>query len=266
MKHFIYKTTHKNGKYYVGRHSTTNIDDGYIGSGLWPRSLKNKDDVTREILEYASDTSELLDLERQYLLENVGKPNCMNIAIDPVGWTSNNHPMMNPDFVAAISGDNHWTRKDPDKAVKVIGKSQRTLVENGTHIFLGDRNPNKDGRNAKLAMERGTHVNLTEDNPSKQRSRNGTHQWFAKEDGTSTGGITNAKRVEEGTHNWLGPVENNRRIDAGTHNLLGDSSNKAMLAAGTHPSQVKKSCPHCGVTVSSGMYGRWHGDNCRHKT
>ena len=52
MKHFIYKTTHKNGKYYIGRHSTNNIDDGYIGSGKWPRSIKDKSTLTREILEY----------------------------------------------------------------------------------------------------------------------------------------------------------------------------------------------------------------------
>lgn len=264
MKHFIYKTTHKNGKYYVGRHSTENLDDGYIGSGNWPRSLKNKADVTREILEYANDSSELLRLEQRYLMENVGQPGCMNVSIDPVGFTSENHPMKDPAVAALISGDNHWTRREPDKIIRGddhwMNKDPWALER-----FL-ENHPNKDGRNAKLAMERGTHVNLTEDNPSKQRSRNGTHQWFTKEDGTSTGGITNTKRIEEGTHNWLGPEENQRRIDEGTHNFLGESSNKAMLEAGTHPSQVKKSCPHCGVTVSSGMYGRWHGDNCRHKT
>lgn len=24
-------------------------------------------------------------------------------------------------------------------------------------------------------------------------------------------------------------------------------------------------CPHCGKVVSPGMYGRWHGDNCKEK-
>lgn len=36
MKYIVYKTTNiVNGKYYIGVHQTTNIQDTYIGCGLW---------------------------------------------------------------------------------------------------------------------------------------------------------------------------------------------------------------------------------------
>ena len=53
--HFIYKTISDSGKYYIGRHSTKNLNDGYFGSGKWIRSLKNKSNLKREIIEFLPD-------------------------------------------------------------------------------------------------------------------------------------------------------------------------------------------------------------------
>lgn len=56
MYHFIYKTTNTiNNKIYVGKHSTENIDDGYLGSGKILKdaiSKYGKENFTREIVEY----------------------------------------------------------------------------------------------------------------------------------------------------------------------------------------------------------------------
>jgi len=260
MKHFIYKTTHTNGKYYIGRHSTENINDGYIGSGLWPSSIKDKSTLTREILEYAGSTEQVKRLEGQYLAEHYGKPGCMNRTADPIGFDSDSNPMKDPTIVAKIAGDNHWTKTNFE-SVDILRQKQNKLVQDGKHNLQGDRNPNKDGRNAKKAMANGTHVNLT-NNPSIWRSEAGIHHW---QDGKSpnAGGKLNKKLVATGTHNLLGPEHNAKRVKAGTHNLLGSSSNLDRLAAGTHPSQMKKTCEHCGKTVSVSMYARWHGANCK---
>ena len=87
MYHFIYKTTSNSGKYYIGRHSTNNINDGYYGSGKWIRSLKNKSDLKREIIEHCKE-DDLKKIEQKYLQENVGKENCMNFNLNPVGFSS----------------------------------------------------------------------------------------------------------------------------------------------------------------------------------
>jgi hypothetical protein len=265
MKHFIYKTTHVNGKYYIGRHSTDNIDDGYIGSGRWPRSIKDKSVLTREILEFAEDYDHLIRLENQYLVEHYGKPNCMNMSNVSTGYaTGNANPMNNPETASKISGDNHWSRRNPEKYKEKFAGSAHWMNKNpeAKRKFI-ENTPHLDGRNARLAYERGTHVYLA-NNPSIWRSEQGIHHW---QNGNSPNyeGKLNKKLVEEGRHNWLGPDANNKRISEGTHNFLGSASNEKMLAEGSHPSQQKKICEHCDKSMSVGMYKRWHGDNCKFK-
>jgi hypothetical protein len=262
MKHFIYKTTYINGKYYIGRHSTNNEDDGYIGSGEWPLSIKDKSTLIREILEYAECEESLITLEGRYLKEHFGKPNCMNRTSDPIGFSSQHNPMKNPESVAKLSGENHWTKKYPER-IEQFKIQQELRVKQGVHNFLGDNNPNKDGRNAKLAYDRGNH-NSIKNNPSTVNSKNGTHHW---QNGNSPNyeGKLNKKLIEEGSHNFLGPETNQKRIDEGTHNFLGSASNLKRLQEGRHPSQKKQTCEHCKKTVSIGMYKRWHGENCKRK-
>lgn len=262
MKHFIYKTTHKNGKYYIGRHSTTDIDDGYLGSGRWVSQIKDKTTLSREILEYADTEESLILLEERYLTDHYGKPECMNMSNKGTGWaTGDANPMNNPDTREKISGENHWLNKRPELRDKITGEHHwMNQNPNAKEEFLNNH-PNKDGRNAKLAYERGTHNSIT-NNPSTVNAMNGTHHW---QNGKSPNyqGKLNKKLVEEGRHNFLGPELNKKRVEAGTHNFVGSEANLKRLAEGRHPSQMKKTCEHCGKTASVGMYKRWHGTNCK---
>ena len=101
MYHFLYKTTHISGKYYVGRHSTNKLDDNYFGSGKWVRSLNDKSTLTREILKFC-DPEELLTEEQNLLKEHVGKPNCMNFNYNPVGFSSGK---LNPNSKENLVGE-----------------------------------------------------------------------------------------------------------------------------------------------------------------
>lgn len=262
MKHFIYKTTHKNGKYYIGRHSTDNVDDGYIGSGKWPRSIKDKSSLTREILEYADDIETLKILEGQYLASHYGNPDCMNMTLDPTGFDTDNNPMKQSNIAEKISGDNHWLFKNPERK-EDIGKLQKEKYRVGQHAWT-NKHPNKDGSISKRTAEMGRNIFQT-NNPSIWRSEQGIHHW-QNGNAPNANGELNKKLVAEGRHNFLGPDLNNQRIAEGTHNFLGSDSNAKRLAEGRHPSQIKKTCEHCDKQSSLGMYIRWHGDKCRNKT
>jgi hypothetical protein len=261
MIHFIYKTTHVNGKYYVGRHSTENIDDGYIGSGLWPRSIKDQTTLTREVLEYATDSTALKLLEGKYLAEHYGKPGCMNLTSDPVGFDSENNPMKNPEVVKNYKGNNHWSKRDPDKfKEKLSGDNHWMNQDLKAKTEYINNHPMKKSANRKKVSERITQQNLT-NNPSKWRSEAGIHHW---QNGNSpnAGGKLNKKLVAAGTHNLIGPEHNRKMIAEGKNPWVGADSNLQRLANGTHPSQQKKTCEHCGKTTSVAMYTRWHGENC----
>lgn len=84
--HYIYKTICLvNGKYYVGMHSTDNLDDGYLGSGtVLSRSVKKygKENHIREILEFVETRSKLREREETIVnVDLLGDTNCMNLKL-----------------------------------------------------------------------------------------------------------------------------------------------------------------------------------------
>lgn len=82
--HYLYKITNKiNGKFYIGMHSTDNLDDGYFGSGkLVKRSVQKhgKDAHQFEILEFAETRNDLRMLEYSVVnSELLTNPLCLNL-------------------------------------------------------------------------------------------------------------------------------------------------------------------------------------------
>lgn len=97
--HFIYKITNLiNKKYYIGIHSTHNIDDGYMGSGLRiKRSIKKygEENHKLEILEFLSNREKLKEREKQIVNEDILKDDmCMNLQIGGGGgFSSEEHKL-----------------------------------------------------------------------------------------------------------------------------------------------------------------------------
>ena len=92
--HYIYKITRNDGsgKYYIGMHSTDDLDDGYFGSGqlLWKSIKKHgKEKHSKEILQFLPNRKELKSRERELVNEEiVNDPLCMNLQLGGGGGFS----------------------------------------------------------------------------------------------------------------------------------------------------------------------------------
>lgn len=90
--HYIYKTTCLiTDRFYIGMHSTDNLEDRYIGSGkrLWHSiNYYGIENHKKEILEFLPDRITLSEREKQIVNEEmVNNPQCMNIALGGgCGW------------------------------------------------------------------------------------------------------------------------------------------------------------------------------------
>ena len=89
--HYVYKITRTDGEYYIGIHSTSNLNDGYFGSGkILRRSIVKHGQSAhiKTILEYLPDRKSLAARELELVNnECLQDPLCMNIRLGgDGGW------------------------------------------------------------------------------------------------------------------------------------------------------------------------------------
>jgi hypothetical protein len=82
--HYLYKTTCLvTGRYYIGMHSTSNLDDGYMGSGRRLTASIRKhgvDNHKKEIIEFFDTRELLVEAEKKVITpEMITDKNCMNL-------------------------------------------------------------------------------------------------------------------------------------------------------------------------------------------
>lgn len=88
--HFIYKTTDtRNGNFYIGMHSTDNLNDGYVGSGDRLKKLiykHGKEIFNIEILEFFPNRNSLKQREKEIVNSDLLKEEkCMNLCFGGSG-------------------------------------------------------------------------------------------------------------------------------------------------------------------------------------
>jgi hypothetical protein len=88
--HYIYKITcNITNRFYIGMHSTDDLDDGYFGSGkrLWHSiNYHGKENHVKEILEYLPSRQLLKEREKEIVNEElIGNVMCMNLVVGGEG-------------------------------------------------------------------------------------------------------------------------------------------------------------------------------------
>lgn len=135
--HYIYKTTCLiSGRWYLGMHSTDNLEDGYLGSGqvLW-KSIKKygKDKHVREILEFLDSRLALIQREEQIITAEIrADPNCMNLRNGGTGQA----PGFNAteQAKAKMSAASKAAIRTPEWYAKVVS----TRTANGSYVHTDE--------------------------------------------------------------------------------------------------------------------------------
>ena len=116
MYHFVYKTTNLvNGKFYIGKHSTDNLDDGYLGSGrVLINAVKKygKEFFKREIIKILDDENIAYEFEQNMLSVHMKNNLCYNLSGGGRGTgTGENHP--------------NWGKRASKESRKKMSESRR---------------------------------------------------------------------------------------------------------------------------------------------
>jgi hypothetical protein len=149
--HYIYKITClKNEKYYIGMHSTDNLEDGYMGGG---KRIKNsvrkhgKDVHRKEILEFFESREDLINGEIQLVNEELLNDSmCMNLNLGGEGdirWTSESRRNG-----ALAANEINWKNPEFIEKMKSVGRKtfkklwldpicREKLIESSGNAFRG---------------------------------------------------------------------------------------------------------------------------------
>jgi hypothetical protein len=156
--HFIYKTTNLlSGKYYIGMHSTNDLDDGYLGSGTRLRYSINKHGIknhVREILEFVDSREELKKREKEIVtLNEIAKEECMNLTVGGEGGFRSEQQRLNAEKSNAKQKilretDPEWV--DNYRLKKSLG--QKEAYNRGRKKVIPDWNGRSHSDEAKKKM------------------------------------------------------------------------------------------------------------------
>ena len=297
--HFVYKTTNNiNGKFYVGKHSTRNLDDGYMGGGNYLHNSFKKHGLCNFSREYISfhDTEEEAYAAEAAIVtpEFVARKDTYNLWPGGQGFPTGEH---NPNYKRqwtdeerqALSEKKKGVPRDPD-AVRRAAESLRGHKhppEFGQAIserVSGEGNPRyghryTDEEKAALSLFKKGDKNPMyglkgPDHPAHgykwTEERKVVHKEYLKDNHPMRGKEHSEEYKRQMSESRSGDKNPNygkprqRRVCevCGKDVDVGNYGRYHGEKCGT---RIKKECPYCYKMLDSANYARYHGDRCKLK-
>lgn len=143
--HYIYRITNKlNGKFYIGMHSTDDLEDGYFGSGTrLCRSINKygKENHEMEILEHYFSRENLAAREAEIINEEfLSNPQCMNIRFGGEGGWDHVHKsrsnLESPKMKEYLHSPENLIKLELGRTSESRSKGSKTLWETKRELMV----------------------------------------------------------------------------------------------------------------------------------
>jgi group I intron endonuclease len=266
--HFIYKTTNLlNGRYYIGMHSTDDMNDGYMGSGIYLRRSLNKHGTRnhkREILEYCKTRQELKSREEEIVnLNEIAKKECMNLR---VGGSGSRYIRVTSDETRKKLSESHkgqipWIKgkthsEETRRKLSEAGKGRKLSVDHKQKITnWNEQRWNTISDTDRQYMKSKFIHNVSHSEESKQKMSKAHMGKKLSEEHKQKISNANKNRSEE----------TRRKISEGNKGKKTSDETKLKISKANSKPQKKITCPYCNKTGGTPNMKRYHFDNCKNK-
>lgn len=183
--YIIYRTTNLlNGRYYIGMHITTNIDDGYFGSG---RRIKaeikkyGRGNFERVVLEQAQSKKDLASREAELVTEKLrSDPLCLNLKNGGEGggriWSEAHR-------IAFLAGSVKSGKKAVAGKIGWYDEARRKAAGRKTGLMTGRVNGPVNQHTTRTPKARAKRIQTMKDKCHQQGSSNSQFNscWVTKE-------------------------------------------------------------------------------------
>jgi hypothetical protein len=193
--HYLYKTTCKvTGRYYIGMHSTNNLEDGYLGSGLvLRRSIRKhgKDNHEKEILELFESRELLVEAEKAAITDDMlVDRNCMNLVSGGNGWNKLHNQAFKNKLLTDTNFKNSFSLKKREDTKKAIVDGKINPWKVGLTYDWTNKHHSESTKMLMSDLKKGTGLGknnsqygtiwITKDNMNKKIKKEDLEKWLSE--------------------------------------------------------------------------------------